>query len=267
MPEQAFDVRRYDALEVRIYHSPREVGRAAARRSAEILRAASRDGLATNVLFSTGASQFEYVDALRSQDDIDFSRMTGFHLDEYLGIPMDHPASFRRWLRDRVEVPLAPRRLHYIDGNGHEPETECERYARLLEAHPIHLALIGIGENGHIAFNEPDATDFDDPRSVRVITLDARSRSQQVDEGWFASVDEVPAQAITLTVPAILRSNAIISVVPAARKAAAVKRALEGPIDASCPASILRRHPNASLFLDAASAAKLAPVRTQQRSH
>ena len=267
MADQPLDVRRYEALEVRIYESPEELARAAAQRSAELLQKASPDGQPINVVFSTGASQFEFVGALRTRTDINFSRLNGFHLDEYLGISEDHPASFRRWLRDRIETPLAPHRFHYIDGNATDPEAECKRYTRLLAAHPIHLGLIGIGENGHIAFNEPGATDFHDPRSVRIITLDERSRSQQVDEGWFANVGDVPEQAITLTVPAILRSEAIISVVPAARKADAVQRALEGPIESSCPASILRRHPNACLFLDTASAAKLAPLSTEQDSH
>ena len=247
----------YQNLKARIYENKQDLGRAAAELAAqrvkEILAAKER----ANLLFSTGASQFEFVAALRDVG-IDWSRVVGFHLDEYKGMRDDHPASFRLWLRQRVEGPLKPSAFHYIEGDAPDVEAEVRRYAALIEANPIDLAFVGIGENGHIAFNDPPVADFNDPKLVKVVELDEACRRQQLGEGWFPTLDDVPREAISLTVPAIMRSKRIISVVPDERKAEAVRRALEGPIETACPASILRTHPDVTLFLDKASASKLS---------
>lgn len=247
----------YGNLKARIYKTKEELGRAAAELAAERVREILATKERANLLFSTGASQFEFVAALRDVG-IDWSRVAGFHLDEYKGMSPDHPASFRLWLRQRIEGPLRPAVFHYIEGDAPDPEAECERYAALIEANPIDLAFVGIGENGHIAFNDPPVADFNDPKLVKIVELDEACRRQQLGEGWFPTLEDVPREALTLTVPAIMRSKRIISVVPDERKAVAVQRALEGPIETACPASILRTHPDVTLFLDEASASKLS---------
>ncbi|NLA59147.1 MAG: glucosamine-6-phosphate deaminase, partial [Firmicutes bacterium] len=211
------------------------------------------------LVFSTGASQFTFVDGLKEQE-IDWNRIIGFHLDEYEGSSETHPASFRLWLRTRIVEPFKPAAFYFIEGDAPDPEAECQRYAKILEENPIDLGFIGIGENGHIAFNDPPVADFDDPLKVKIVELDEMCRRQQVGEGWFPTVDDVPKRALTLTVPAIMECKQIFSIVPDARKATAVQQALEGPISTACPASILRTHPNATLFLDRDSASKLAAL-------
>lgn len=247
----------YGNLTVQVYATKEELGAAAAAEAAkrvqEILGASDH----ANLLFSTGASQFEFVAALKDFD-VDWNRIVAFHLDEYKAMADDHPASFRLWLRTRVDGPLKPSKFHYIEGDVPDVEAECRRYAELLRENPIDLGFIGIGENGHIAFNDPPVANFEDPKLVKIVELDEACRKQQLGEGWFPTLDDVPREAITLTVPAIMRSQRIISVVPDERKAQAVKDALEGPIETACPASILRTHNDATLFLDKGSASKLA---------
>jgi len=251
-----FDVRKVERIQVRIYSTKQELGKAAAQHAAERIQAVLSRKETANLLFSTGASQFEFVAALR-EFDIPWDRVDAFHLDEYLGISADHPASFRLWLRTRVETPLRPRMFHYIEGDAADAEAECRRYEKLLGEHPIDVGFIGIGENGHIAFNDPPVADFDDPRAVKIVELDEACRRQQVGEGWFPTISDVPTHAITLTVPQIMKCAEIISVVPDLRKAKAVKDALSGPLSERCPASILRTHPRATLYLDRDSASLL----------
>src|SRR5207244_199518 len=203
---------------------------------------------------ATGNSQLDFLAAL-STEDVDWSRVTCFHMDEYVGMAADHPASFRRYLRERVDERMHPRVFHYIDGDAPDPEAECARYAALLSEHPVDLVCLGIGENGHLAFNDPPVADFDDPLDVKVVALDDTCRRQQVGEGHFGSVDVVPSNAITVTIPALLRSRVVLAIVPEARKRDPVRRALTGPVDTSCPASILRTKPHATLYLDEDSAA------------
>lgn len=257
MTPQPLSVRTYGNLRVEIYANKEDLGQAAAARAATgIAEAVSARGRA-NLVFSTGASQFSFVAALR-HESIDWPRVHAFHLDEYVGMKADHPASFRLWLQTRINEPFGPGEFYFIEGDAPQTEAECRRYASLLRDNPCDIGFIGIGENGHVAFNDPPVADFEDPKWVKVVELDEACRRQQVGEGWFATIDDVPKYAITQTVPAIMACRTIISVVPENRKAEAVKRAMEGPISTACPASILRRHPRATLFLDQGSAAQLA---------
>ena len=178
-------------------------------------------------------------------------------MDEYVGMSADHPASFRRYLRERVDERVHPKVFHYIDGDGPDPEAECRRYAALLAEHPLDLVCLGIGENGHLAFNDPPVADFDDPVDVKVVALDHACRRQQVGEGHFVSLADVPTHAITVTIPALLRAGAVLAIVPEKRKAGPVADALTGPISTACPASVLRGAPQARLYLDRESASLL----------
>jgi glucosamine-6-phosphate deaminase len=179
-----------------------------------------------------------------------------FHMDEYVGAGPDHPAGFQRWIRERIVQPVGPRAAHYLDGLA-EPGAECDRYAALLRALPLDLCCLGIGENGHLAFNDPPVADFDDPLVVKVVELDAACRRQQVNEGHFASIDAVPVEALTVTIPALLGAATVLAVVPEARKADPVRHALTDPVSTACPASILRTQAHVALYLDTGSAGGL----------
>jgi glucosamine-6-phosphate deaminase len=241
-------------LRIKVYPTKEALGLAAARHAAQSIAKALESEPLCNVVFSTGASQFPLMAGLQEQN-IPWGQVQGFHLDEYVGIDKEHSAAFRLWLRTRIEQKFNPAAFYYIEGDAPDTAAECARYAALLKENPCHLGFIGIGENGHIAFNDPPVADFNDPHWVKIVELDQASRKQQVGEGWFPNIDAVPQYAISLTVPAIMAAQEIISVVPDARKAEAVHRALTGPIATSCPASILRTHSNATLYLDKDSAA------------
>ncbi|CAN5655003.1 glucosamine-6-phosphate deaminase [soil metagenome] len=204
---------------------------------------------------ATGASQFEFLEALTSRPDIDWSRVEMFHLDEYIGLPADHPASFRRFLLERLIRPAGITRYHLLDGEA-DPAEVCARVGRALQSAPIDCAFIGIGENGHLAFNDPPA-DFSTDEPYIVVELDAACRQQQVGEGWFPSMADVPSRAITVSIQGLLDSREIICIVPDARKAQAVRRCLEGPVTPDAPASVLQTHPDTTVYLDSASAALL----------
>jgi len=197
-----------------------------------------------------------FVDALVGLPEVPWADVVVFHMDEYEGVGPKHPAGFQRWIRQRIAQRVHPRNAHYLDGLA-EPEGECRRYAGLLGAHPLDLCCLGIGENGHLAFNDPPVADFDDPLDVKVVTLDEACRRQQVHEGHFGAIDAVPARALTVTIPALLRARAVLAVVPERRKAEPVRAALEGPLTTACPASVLRTRPNVAIHLDAESAALL----------
>lgn len=246
-----------DALRVRVFPDSSALGSAAAEHASTILRDAIAARGVTHAMFATGNSQLDFLDALVHDDRVHWTRVVGFHMDEYVGIGADHPASFRRYMRERLveRVPLAA--FHYVEGDAIDVDGECARYAELLRAHPLDLCCLGIGENGHLAFNDPPVADFDDPLDVKVVQLDDACRRQQVGEGHFPDVVAVPTHAITVTIPALLRASAVLAIVPEARKAEPVRRALEGPIDTACPASILRRQPQAALYLDTGSAGGL----------
>jgi glucosamine-6-phosphate deaminase len=239
-----------------VYDTRAEMGRAAADRAAASLRALAARYPEFSVVFATGASQLETLRALVTIPDLPWNRITGFHMDEYIGIPAGHPASFRRYLREELTSRVSLRAFHEVEGDRADPEAFCELYAALLRQHAPRLCLLGIGENGHLAFNDPPEADFEDPKDVKIVTLDRACRRQQVNEGWFASIDEVPARAITLTIPALFRIPELILSVPGTRKASIVERTLREGISTRCPATILRTHPNAWLCLDRESAAR-----------
>jgi glucosamine-6-phosphate deaminase len=206
------------------------------------------------VIFAAAPSQDATLEALIETTGIDWPRVTGMHMDEYVGLSADHPASFRRYLREHLATRVPLRRFQWMDGDQQDAAAVCNRYQEQLRQLQPKLCLLGIGENGHLAFNDPGEARFDDPDDVRVVTLDRACREQQVAEGHFPDFDAVPRQALTLTVPALMRTPHLIASVPGARKAEAVRKALFDPISEDCPASILRTHPQATLYLDRESA-------------
>jgi glucosamine-6-phosphate deaminase len=227
---------------------------AAADGAARIREAIARRGRA-RIIAATGASQFLFLEALVREPGIDWGKVEMFHLDEYIGLPIDHPASFRKYLLERLIGPAGITRYHLLDGE-RDPDAVCREVGALLRQEPVDVAFVGIGENGHLAFNDPPA-DFDTDLPYIVVRLDEKCRRQQVGEGWFATLADVPETAISMSVRQILRASAIVCVVPDARKAQAVKDSLEGPIDPMTPASILRRHPDLTIYLDRESASLL----------
>ena len=247
---------KVEHLEVAIYDTPIDLGKAAADFVEEkLVETIDRKGSA-NLILATGASQFKFLDALKEKD-IDWQKITVFHLDEYKGISDTHPASFRKYLKDRILDAVQPRKIYFLNGDAEDVENEMAQYAEALKKHPIDIACIGIGENGHIAFNDPAVADFKDPQLVKLVTLDEACRNQQLGEGWFPTLADVPEQALTLTITAILNCKTISCVVPDERKAEAVYKTLYHKISTECPATILRKHGDSRLFLDRASAAKV----------
>lgn len=242
---------------VTICPSGEALGRAAAGEAARVIRRAIEVRGSARIVAATGNSQLEVVAALAGEA-IEWSRVVVFHLDEYVGLDREHPASFRRWIRTRIEDVLHPAAVHYIEGDAPEPEREIARYSALLNAAPIDAAFVGFGENGHIAFNDPHVADFRDPATMKLVELDEACRRQQVGEGHFPDLASVPRAAFTMTCSAIFRAAAWICCVPELRKAAAVRDALEGPVSPKCPASLVREHPRACVFLDRASASLLS---------
>jgi glucosamine-6-phosphate deaminase len=233
-----------------------DVGRAAAQRGADAIRRAIAARGEANIVVATGASQFEMLSELTAAE-IDWSKVTAFHLDEYIGMSADHPASFRRYLRERFASRLPRlRAMHYINGDAPDLDGEISRLNRLISAVSLDVVFAGIGENAHLAFNDPPA-DFETVDPYIVVKLDARCRAQQLGEGWFASLGEVPERAISMSVNRILSAGSVILCVPDSRKAAAVRDTLEKEISPAVPASILRRHNDCHLFVDPASAALL----------
>jgi glucosamine-6-phosphate deaminase len=246
-----------DALSVRVYRTQAELAADAARLAHEhLMNTLAQQGSAAAIL-ATGNSQLQFLDALVAAGGVDWSCVTLFHMDEYLGLDASHPASFRRYMRERVEARLKPEHFHYLEGDTLLPLAECERYATLLAAQPIDLCCLGIGENGHLAFNDPPVADFADPHRVKLVKLDEACRRQQVGEGHFANLNAVPQYAFTLTVPMLCSARRMLCIVPERRKAQAVKDALHGPIHTACPASFLRQQSHCTLLLDGDSASLL----------
>lgn len=248
-----------DLLKVRIYETADQLGQQAALFVTEKLQNIIHTKGKARIVIATGASQFAFYKEL-IQCNIEWPKITVFHLDEYLGIPESHPASFRKYLKERILDIVKPGNIHFLGGDAPDPEAEVQRYGRLLQEDEIDLACIGIGENGHIAFNDPAVANFNDNVPVKVVELDKDCRKQQLGEGWFKSLDDVPTHALSLTIPAIMNARTISCVVPDLRKSAAVRNTLEGPVAESCPASILRKHPDATLFLDPNSATLLTAL-------
>jgi glucosamine-6-phosphate deaminase len=248
---------RADALDVRVYASRADLSEAVAHEVRDLLAAALAANGAAAAILATGNSQIQFLARLVALGGVDWPRVTLFHMDEYLGLAGDHPASFRRYLRERVESLVRPKVFHYLAGDAPLPLDECRRYAGLLGAQPIDLCCLGIGENGHLAFNDPPVANFDDPDPVKLVQLDDACKTQQVKEGHFPHLAAVPPYAYTLTIPALCRARRLLCLAPETRKARPVKDTLQGPVSTACPASILRRQPHASLLLDVDSAALL----------
>ncbi|MEZ5276962.1 MAG: glucosamine-6-phosphate deaminase [Opitutaceae bacterium] len=254
--EESYQV---DALKVRRFPTTENLATAAADDAANVLKDAIHQRGRARAIIATGNSQDVFLECLTRLQGIDWSKVELFHMDEYLGMSMDHPASFRRYLRERVFNVVNPAASHYLEGDALEPLKAIRAYAEALAAAPVDLCCLGIGENGHIAFNDPEVADFDDPEPIKIVKLDEKCRLQQVGEGHFPNLHAVPAYAITVTVPTLCKVGRMVAVVPERRKAEAVKAALEGPIETACPASHLRRQPHATLYLDADSASLLSP--------
>lgn len=252
--------------QVEIYGSSVDAGTAAADSAALVIRAAIASRGRARVIGATGNSQIPLVEAL-VQQEIDWTSVELFHMDEYAGMQPDHPSSFRYWIRTRLEERVHPWKTHYLKGDAPDLEAEMQRYSQLLNAAPIDVAFVGFGENGHIAFNDPPGADFQDPKTVKMITLDGACRRQQAGERHFKDVDSVPLHALTITCSGLFRARSWICNVPDARKAEAVKNALEGPISETCPASLVRRHPNSYVFLDSESASLLVALVAATSSH
>ncbi|MDZ8241347.1 MAG: glucosamine-6-phosphate deaminase [Nostoc sp. ChiQUE01a] len=248
---------RVDDLLVQIYNSEVEMAFSVAEITQQYLQQVLKEQDTAAVLLATGNSQLKFLDALIKLGGVDWSRITLLHLDEYLGISANHSASFRRYMRERVEKRITPKEFHYIEGDALQPVAECDRYTKLLQAQSIDLCCLGIGENGHLAFNDPAVTNFQDPYSVKLVKLDKINRQQQVNTGQFPNLETVPQYAFTVTIPTICSANKIICLAPETRKANVVKQMLQGAITTECPASILRQQPQATLFLDANSASLL----------
>lgn len=244
-------------MEIFVRKNPSKLGQLAGSAAAELIREIIAEKGYANIILATGTSQFETLNQLIAEPNIDWGKVTMFHLDEYIGLPISHKASFRKYLKERFldKVP-ALKAAHLVDGEN-DPEAECERLGDLISANPIDVALVGIGENGHLAFNDPPA-DFETEQPYLIVQLDEQCRQQQFNEGWFATIDQVPQRAISMSVKQIMKSTHIICSVPDSRKAEAVKNSLEQEVDNRYPASILQLHPNCSYYLDEASASRLS---------
>jgi glucosamine-6-phosphate deaminase len=241
-----------------VYETKEEMAAAAGDAAAGAIREAIDSKGQANIILATGASQFEMLGHLVACEGIDWSRVVMFHLDEYIGIGPDHPASFRRYLQERFVDKVPPlKAVHFVNGDAPDPSAECRRVGAILQAHPIDVACVGIGENGHLAFNDPPA-DFETAEPYIVVQLDLACRKQQFGEGWFKTLEDVPSRAISMSIHQIMKSRQLVVTVPDERKAQAVRSALEGPVTPLCPSSILRRHPNCTIFLDAAAASLLS---------
>jgi len=241
-----------------IYKTKQEMGVAAAEHAVAAVQGAIADKEAANIILATGTSQIETINRLVQAGGIDWSKVIMFHLDEYIGLVMDHPASFRKYLKERfVDKVGSLRAAHFVNGDADNAQQECQRLGDIIAKHPIDVALIGIGENGHLAFNDPPA-DFETEEAFVIVELDDRCRKQQLGEGWFETLEHVPGRAISMSIRQIMKSECLIVSVPEKRKAEAVKNALEGPVTNMCPASILQQHENCKIFLDEDAASLLS---------
>jgi glucosamine-6-phosphate deaminase len=247
---------KIDKMTAEIYESKADLGEAAAVDFAEIVTRAVKERGEAAVIFASGNSQLPFLQALRSKPGVPWDKITAFHMDEYLGMSAEHPASFRRFLHEKIVDVFHPRAAYDMRGDAPDVEAELARYTGLLEAHQPVLCVMGVGENGHLAFNDPPA-DFQTQKLIHVVTLDMACRRQQVGEGHFPTIDDVPKQALSLTIHALLKPAHIMVLVPESRKANAVKAALEGPMSELCPASILRTQEKVKLYLDRDSSALL----------
>ncbi|MEQ9296954.1 MAG: glucosamine-6-phosphate deaminase [Cyclobacteriaceae bacterium] len=240
-----------DRLTIEVYSSREAIGMSAAQRVRQEIREMLKTRAVVNMIFAAAPSQNEFLASLIKMDDIDWSRINAFHMDEYIGIDPNASHSFGQFLRTRLFEVVPFKAVHYISTLN--PEVECQRYEELLVQYPPDIVCLGIGENGHLAFNDPPVADFDDPQMVKIVELDHECRQQQVNDDCFDSLELVPKTALTLTIPALMSAKHMCCVVPGSTKASAVRNTLEGEISTACPASILRKHHSAVLYLDAGS--------------
>ena len=246
-----------DKLEVKIFETRKEMGAAAAKLAAERIRECLAEKETVNVIFAAAPSQNETLESLINQEGIDWKRVNAFHMDEYIGLSADAPQGFGNFLKEHIFNHLPFGSVNCINCQADDPEAECKRYTKLLEENVVDVVLLGIGENGHIAFNDPHVADFNDTALVKVVSLDDVCRQQQVNDGCFKSIDEVPKFALTLTIPALTRAKSMICTVPATTKAWAVGRTVNGEINEECPATIMRNHEDAVMFCDSDSGREL----------
>jgi len=246
-----------DKLVVKKYETREAMGAAACVEAAECLRRLLAEKEEVNAIFAAAPSQNEFLAALSRAGGIDWGRVNAFHMDEYIGLRADAPQGFGNFLKEHIFSLVPFKSVNYINGGADDIEEECARYTALLKANPVDVVFLGIGENGHIAFNDPHVACFDDPYTIKSVGLDLVCRQQQVNDGCFAQLDDVPTHALTLTIPTLVSAKYMFCMVPAATKANAVKATVYGDIREACPASILRRHDNAVLYVDAQSGALL----------
>jgi glucosamine-6-phosphate deaminase len=246
-----------DKLKVNIYDGRDSMGAAAARYTAEKINETASAKETVNIIFASAPSQNEFLAHLLEEKGIDWGKINAFHMDEYVNLPFEAPQSFGGFLKVRLFDRVRLKSVNYFDGNAGDLSKECKRYAKLLNDNPVDIVIMGIGENGHLAFNDPPVARFDDPETVKVVELDEKCIKQQVNDGCFSSVDQVPTRALTITIPALLKAKYKIPIVPGPTKQEAIKATIEGPISTQCPASILRTQENAVLFTDIEAAALL----------
>ena len=246
-------------MDIRIFTSKQELGQAAAADAARVIRQAIAERGRAYLIAATGASQFEFLDALAREPDIDWAKTTFFHLDEYVGLSESHPASFRKYLKERIVNLVHPGVFNFVDGEAPDPASECRRVGDLISSCMIDAAFVGIGENGHLAFNDPPA-DFETEEPYIVVQLDEACRRQQLGEGWFSSLEQVPRKAISMSIRQILKSANILCIVPDKRKAKAVKDSLEDEVGPNHPASVLQQHTRTTIYLDTDSASLLSEL-------
>ena len=245
-------------MDIVIGRDIKEMGKQAGISAGLAIRTTITERGIANIILATGTSQFETLNQLIADEGIDWSKVVMFHLDEYIGLPITHPASFRKYLKERFLTKVPPLKAAFLIDGETDASSECERLGKLISKHPIDVALVGIGENGHLAFNDPPA-DFDTEKPYIIVDLDDQCVQQQFDEGWFPSINDVPRKAISMSVKQIMRSKQIICSVPDSRKAVAVKNSIENQVSNLYPASILQNHPHCTIFLDPSSAALLTP--------
>ena len=244
-------------MDIKTFNSPRQLGQAAGKDAAVLIRETIEKNGGANIILATGASQFETLHQLIAEKSIDWGKVVMFHLDEYIGLPVTHNASFRKYLQERFLAKVTPLKAAYLVNGETDPVAECARLGELIKRHPVDVALVGIGENGHLAFNDPPA-DFETVEPYIIVELDELCRKQQMGEGWFPSVEDVPRKAISMSVRQILKSKHIICSVPDGRKATAVRNTVEQKPSNIYPASILQTHAGCTLYLDRMSAAFLS---------
>jgi glucosamine-6-phosphate deaminase len=250
---------RLGQARIEVYASRKAMGAAAAQAAAAYIRDLAKDREQIGVIFATGASQIETLEALTAMQDLPWNKIVGFHMDEYVNLPIEHPASFRKYLRERLTRKVRMKEFCEVDGNAPDLGKFCAVYQEKLRAIDPQLCLLGIGENGHLAFNDPGVADFHDPVDLKVVELDSMCQAQQVAEGWFGGLEDVPRQAVTLTIPALVRVPHLVISVPGERKAEIMRQVVvDAEITPLRPASILRKHPDATIYLDSDSAARIS---------